>query len=68
MPDWQPTPQSSNIDAAARDGPDLLVRFKSGEEYRYAGAGGQLDALVNSPSPGSHFYRHVKSRYPAEQA
>ena len=38
---------SSNIAALDVEGDDLLVEFKTGRKYRYAGLGYSFDALVS---------------------
>jgi len=58
---------SSNVAAAGYDdeSQELVVEFTSGSIYRYSGAPrSALDAMLNSPSPGSYFARHIRNAYP----
>lgn len=59
--------QSSNIrtigyDAEARR---LRIEFGSGKTYAYEGVPAEEhEALIGAPSIGSHFARHIRSKYP----
>jgi len=56
---------SSNLDAVAVDGNDLLVRFSHGGIYRYTGAASHFDALTTAESPGRYLNQNIKPYYPA---
>ena len=58
--------KSSNVSSVGYDPAEkqMEVEFKSGAVYRYD----EVDydtfrALLNSPSVGSHFHRHIKGNY-----
>lgn len=59
--------QSSNISAVAKDGKDLLVKFKNGTEYRYSDAGDHYDGLIGADSVGRHFGVHIRPMYKGEK-
>ena len=59
---FAPSAPSGNVAGARIEGDDLLVRFHSGEVYRYIGGGGMMGALLSSPSPGRFVWRHLKGR------
>jgi hypothetical protein len=53
--------ESSNLAAAGRRRLDLIVRFRKGGVYRYAGAGELLAELIRAESVGKFFDRRVRS-------
>ena len=59
---FQPSAPSGNVQDTRLDGNDLLVRFRSGEMYRYVGQGGMMAALLGSPSPGRFVWRHLRGK------
>ena len=62
--------QSSNLAAVGYDeeARELLVQFRSGKTYAYAGADKVLlDDLLAANSAGEYFMRNVKNVYPARQ-
>lgn len=59
---FQPSAPSGNVQDARLDGDDLVVRFRSGETYRYPGQGGMMAALLGSPSPGRFVWRHLRAK------
>ena len=59
-----PTPvNSSNIAHVDIDGDDLVVTFKNGNSYRYAGAAEHHDSLVGADSPGKYLHAHIKGKH-----
>ena len=58
--------RSSTIDSVGYDEPTktMKVKFKSGGTYSYAGVPkDEHDRLVTASSVGSHFHKHIKSKY-----
>lgn len=59
--------KSSNIKAIGYDAKAsrLQIEFGSGKTYAYEEfPAAEYEALVNAPSIGSHFARHIRSKYP----
>jgi len=55
---------SSNIDAVGYQHGELVVRFRSGVSYAYAGVNRSVFlALTNAESVGQFFHRFVRSKY-----
>lgn len=67
--DWQDV-ESTNIRRIAHD-PDaqeLHVEFHSGKTYKHSGVDARtFDRLMAADSHGSHYNRHIRGQYPAEQ-
>ena len=59
---------SSAIKSVDTDNNDLLVTFKTGRTYRYAGAAGEYSGLVTASSVGQHFNASIKGQYAASDA
>jgi hypothetical protein len=57
---------SSNVASLGHD-PDsetMHVEFKSGKVYEYSGVDADtFDKLLTAPSVGSHFAKHIRSKY-----
>lgn len=61
---------SSNIEQAVYDGDasELIVTFKSGDEYRYTGVPVEVyNGLKKARSAGEYFARQIKGLYPYEE-
>lgn len=60
---------SSNILGVGRDGEDLIVSFRTGRPYRFAGAGGRLADILEvekaKESVGKWLNAEIKGKYPA---
>lgn len=57
---------SSNIDAVAKEGDDLCIRFHSGKCYRYIGAGEHYYDMLAADSKGTFLNTEVKPHYQFE--
>jgi hypothetical protein len=60
------TPHSSNIASAEYDpeAQQLTVHFKSGGTYVHDGVSETAaEDFKLDPSPGGHYYRHIRGRY-----
>lgn len=55
--------KSSVIAEASKSGKDLIIKFKSGKTYCYAGAGDHLSPLATAESSGKYFLANVKGQY-----
>lgn len=58
---------SSNLKLIGTDGPDLLVQFHGGQQYRYRGAAGEFTSLREAESVGRYFNSNVRDDYPYER-
>jgi hypothetical protein len=56
---WNPL-RSSNIQAVRMDGDDLLIRFHSGADYRYAGRAELFYPFNEALSPGRLLWRTIR--------
>lgn len=54
---------SSDLDAIAVDGNDLIIKFKSGGIYRYLNASCEFPKLLSAPSKGKYFHNYIKNNY-----
>ncbi len=67
MDEEEETPvKSSNLSTVSYNGGTriLEIRFRSGRLYRYSNVPKSVyDGLMDSPSLGSYFYRHIKGRF-----
>lgn len=58
-PDMPMTPvASTNVAAVGTEGADLLVRYLSGETYRFVGRASHAPDVMTSDSPGGYLFRH----------
>ncbi len=57
---------SSNLEAIACNGDNLVIKFKSGGIYEYIGAAKEFDNLYNAPSKGKYFHQFIRDNYKAE--
>ena len=56
---------SSNIDVVGFHRGEIYVRFHSGGCYKYHGATlKDYFAMAKADSVGSHFYKHVRGKFP----
>lgn len=58
---------SSNLVSVGYDAETstLEVEFREGRVYQYAQVSEAAhDALMEAPSMGSHFHRHIRAKYP----
>jgi hypothetical protein len=58
---------SSNLRSADYDpfNGTLLIQFRGGRLYRYSGVPySTYSGLMNAPSHGRYFHRHIRNRYP----
>lgn len=61
---------SSNIEAVSHDPATntLEIEFKNGSRYRYSDVPAHVaDALIKSPSIGSHLAQHIRGKYAHEK-
>jgi hypothetical protein len=59
---------SSTIDSIGYDGNTMTIKFKTGGIYRYSGVTQQEhDDLMASKSAGTHFHKHLKTKYKGER-
>lgn len=56
---------SSVIQSASKSGTDLVIEFKSGRKYSYAGAASHLTALKTASSAGQYFNTNIKNAFSA---
>ena len=54
---------SSNIKAIGISGPNLIVEFKSGEEYIYFDAADEYESMIGSVSKGKFLNARIKPKY-----
>lgn len=59
--------KSSNLNRIGRRDGWLVVEFKNGTAYRYAGAGDCFDRLLVAESPGRYFNQHIARSYRYEK-
>jgi hypothetical protein len=67
--DWQEV-ESTNIRRIAHypDAQELHVEFHNGKTYKHSGVDARtFDRLLAADSHGSHYNRHIRGHYPAEQ-
>lgn len=57
---------SSNVYAFVKEGDDLCVQFKSGQSYRYTGAGHLYYDMLVANSKGTFLNTEVKPHYQFE--
>jgi hypothetical protein len=62
-----PSKPSSVINSSITDGADLIVEFKNGKCFRYAGAADLYGALNAAESKGAFFNANVKGKFEASQ-
>lgn len=63
---WHPVGGEA-IEAVSHEGGVLRVRFRGGREAAFADVpAAVVQALKDSPSPGSFFHRQVRGRYKAQ--
>lgn len=56
--------QSSSIDAVDHDGSALIIKFKSGQTYRYPNAPAHhVDAIATAKSAGRYFQDNIRGKY-----
>lgn len=59
---------SSSIAAVGHDGTALLVRFRSGETYRYPGApASHVREMADAVSAGRYFQDHIRPHHRGEK-
>lgn len=54
---------SSDLEAIACNGNNLVIKFKSGGIYEYIGAAKEFDNLYNAPSKGKYFHQFIRDNY-----
>jgi hypothetical protein len=63
-PSWQDVPQSSNIARVHHDGSGMVVEFRNGGVYHYAGVPPDaVLSLTSSPSPGKYLLGQLVPAY-----
>lgn len=70
MIDWQEIAHSSNIGKVGydREAREMVVEFRNGGSYAYAGVDPTTAAdLASASSPGQFFHLHVRNRYPTRR-
>ena len=53
---------SSFIIGVKEVGNDLVIVFKNGSQYLYNNVGKLIDKMLNSPSRGKYFWRHIRDK------
>lgn len=56
--------ESSNIDAIAVSGDNLVIRFKNGSIYEYIGAAKEYEKMMAFKSKGEYLNNFIKNKYP----
>ena len=65
---FQPVTGSSTIKAFAKDTSGLLLKFTSGETYKYTGVTEQvINEFAAAPSKGKYFGANIRNKYTAEK-
>lgn len=54
---------SSNLEAIAINGKNLIIKFKSGGIYEYFGAAREFSKLLIASSKGKYFNEFIKNNY-----
>lgn len=54
---------SSNLQALAISGNDLIIKFNSGDIYRYYGAAIEWTNILNASSKGKYFSEFIRNNY-----
>lgn len=54
---------STDINAIAINGNDLIIKFNKGGMYLYKDAAVEFENLLNSSSKGKYFHQYIKNKY-----
>lgn len=54
---------STNINAIAKSGNDLIIKFNKGGIYLYKDAAVEFENLLSSSSKGKYFHQYIKDKY-----
>lgn len=55
---------STNINAIAINGNNLIIKFNNGAIYEFENAAKEFTNLINSSSKGKYFYQYIRNKYP----